>query len=392
MRILFLSRWYPYPADNGSRIRIFNLLRGLARKHTITLVSFTQQEISAEHRAALEPYCAGISTVPYQPFRPNGLRARLGFLSLKPRSVIDTYSPQLAAIVAQQVRTGHFDLVIASQIDVAPYALAIPGVQTVLEELEITTIYEQAVRPPDAAARLRSSLTWAKHRLYVQQLLRKFNGCTVVSAAERTLVAGLAPAHTAISVIPNGVDSAACAEDYGPPAADSLIYAGSLTYGPNYDAVSYFLRDIFPYIRKERPTAHLTVTGSTTNVALEQLPAGDHWHLAGYLPDVRPAIARAQISVVPLRQGGGTRLKILESLALGTPVVATSKGAEGLELRHGEEIIIADHPAAFAEAVLALLRDPALRQRLSSAGRAAVAQRYDWSIINAQFDQFISAL
>jgi polysaccharide biosynthesis protein PslH len=392
MHILFLSRWYPYPADNGSRIRIFNLLRGLAQQHTLTLISFTQQPVSEDQLAALRPFCQAIHTLPYRPFRPTRGKALLGYLSLHPRSVIDTYSQECADLVRQCASQERFDLVLASQIDMAPYALLVPQARKLLEELEVSTIYEQFARASNLRTRLRGALTWAKHARYVKQITRQFHGCTVVSASEKALIERVTNSQRPLWVIPNGVDAAACAGDYGPPTPDSLIYAGSLTYQPNYDAVSYFLAAMFPAILQERPATHLTVTGSSEGVPLERLPASNHWHLAGYLPDVRPTIARSWASIVPLRQGGGTRLKILESLALGTPVIATSKGAEGLDLRDGEEILLADEPAAFVKAVLRLLRDPALRQRLSQAGRAAVAARYDWSGISAELNRCIATL
>ena len=122
MRILFLSRWFPYPPDNGARIRVYNLLSGLAAQHEVTLLSFTEGPASAEHVAAMRQVCAGVETTPYRPFRPNRLRALAGLLSPLPRSVIDTESAEMHALVAQALRGQRFDVVIASQIDMVPYA------------------------------------------------------------------------------------------------------------------------------------------------------------------------------------------------------------------------------------------------------------------------------
>jgi glycosyltransferase involved in cell wall biosynthesis len=392
MRILFFSRWFPYPADNGARIRIFNLLRGLAPHHEITLVSFSEQPVSEEQLAALRPLCRAVYPVPYTPFRPTRARALLGYLSPRPRSVIDTYSPAIERLVAHELRDERFDLAIASEIDMAPYALLVPGAARLLEELEVATIYDQFISQASPQARLRGGLTWWKLARYLRSLLSQFDGCTVVSARERGLIERIAPPGLPLHIVPNGVDMAACSHDWGAPTPNSLIYAGALSYGPNFDAVGYLLREIMPLVQAEIPQAQLSITGSTKGVPLERLPASPGLNFTGYLPDVRPSVARSWLSVVPLRQGGGTRLKILESLALGTPVIATSKGAEGLDLRHGHEIIIADKPEEFAAAVLGLLHDPQRRAELSRAGRQAVAARYDWPIINQNLETFIGSI
>ena len=179
--------------------------------------------------------------------------------------------------------------------------------------------------------------------------------------------------------------------NHGEAIADTLIYSGALTYHANFDAVNYFLHDIFPLIQKECPDARLYITGSLEGVPLDQLPENDAVAFTGYLDDIRPAIARSWISIVPLRVGGGTRLKILEAMALGTPVVATSKGAEGLELIPDHDIVLADTPATFAESVLSLLNDPARRLQLSAHGRRIVSTKYTWQKIGQQFIEFVES-
>jgi glycosyltransferase involved in cell wall biosynthesis len=168
-----------------------------------------------------------------------------------------------------------------------------------------------------------------------------------------------------------------------------LIYPGALTYHSNLDAMVYFLRESWPIIQKQRPQVRLRITGRTDGVDLARLALTDQVVMTGYLDDIRSAVAQSWICVVPLRAGGGTRLKILESLALGTPVVSTSKGAEGLNLIPGRDILVADEPADFAEAVLNVLQDPVLRETLSRNGRQAVEAKYDWRIIGQQFDDFV---
>jgi glycosyltransferase involved in cell wall biosynthesis len=211
---------------------------------------------------------------------------------------------------------------------------------------------------------------------------------------ERERVLQVAPGYSSIGVIPNGVSIADHTASLDPPEADTLIYSGALTYKANFDAMDYFLREILPLIRIERPQVKLAITGKLDGVPVDRLPiaGNDGVVLTGYLADIRPTIAQSWISVVPLRLGGGTRLKILESLALGTPVVATSKGVEGLDLVPERDILIADTPADFAASVLRLLQDASLREALSHNGRRTVETKYDWEIIGQQFNNFIETL
>lgn len=390
MRFLFLSRWYPYPIDNGAKIRVFNLLKYLTGQHTVDLIAFSERSAAETDLAAMQVYCRNVAAIPYRPFQPTGVKALLGFLAARPRSVIDTFHPELATLVQQWVQEYHYDLIIASQIDMLPYALRVSGVPRLFEEIEVTTIYEAFSQERHPLRKMRHALTWWKLQNYIRESLPHFAGYTVVSAGEKKLIQHILPGYQGCAtIIPNGVDAAAHGQDFGPVEPDSLIYAGAMTYQANFDAVAYFLKEIWPLILTERPQTRFYVTGKLTGVPVEQLPKRDGVVFTGYLDDVRPRVAQSWLSVIPLRLGGGTRLKILESLALGTPVVTTSKGMEGLELKPERDVLVADTPEAFAAAVLRLLRDPDLRTALSQYGRVAV-QPYDWPNIGAKWCEFVT--
>lgn len=391
MKILFLSAWFPYPPDNGSKIRVYNLLRALGERHQVTLLTFAAAGEGNEV-GALRPYCQVGGVVPAVPFRPTRARALLGFLSPTPRSVLDTYSREMAGLVDAHLLREPFHLVIASELGTAPYALRAPAVPRLVEDVEVGVIREAYTGAATGARRLRSGLTWAKHRRYIARLLPQFTACTVVSDAERGHLRELAPGYEAVHVVPNGVDLDWLQVGGAEPTADTLVFHGALTFHANRDAMAYFLGDIWPRVRSQRPQASLKITGRTDGVDLSSLPLGNGVTLTGYLPDVRPAVAVAWACVVPLRVGGGTRVKILEAMALGTPVVATSKGAEGLAVTSGDDILIADDPEEFAAQTSRLLGDPALRGRLSAAGRRLVEERYGWSAIGAQFTRLVESL
>ena len=392
MRCLFISRWFPYPPDNGARLRAFNLLKHLSSRYTVDLISFASEPVTDEALAAMRRYCERVDVVRYRPFQPTRWTALAGYFSSRPRSVIDTYSVEMQQRVEQAGRERAYDVVIAAEIDVAPYAMALPNVPRVFEEVEVGKFYERYADERHPLKKLRVALTWNKTSRYVADLLRSFDGCTVASEQEREHMRRIAPGYqpSRVRVVPNGVDLAR-PTDFGAPQADTLVYSGALTYHVNWEAIEFFLREVFHLIQAERPGVQLTVTGRLDGVPVDRLPNRDGTVFTGYVDDVRPVVARSWVSIVPLLTGGGTRLKILESLALGTPVVSTRKGAEGLDLIPGRDILIADEPADFADAVLRVMRDANLREALSRNGRRAVT-RYDWQVIGPGFCNFVEEI
>jgi glycosyltransferase involved in cell wall biosynthesis len=389
MRILYLSRWFPYPPDNGSKIRIFNMLRVLSREHDIDLISFATDVVHSEHIRALENYCRRVEIIPYRPFQPGRLQARLGFLAVRPRSVLDTFNREMERHIQRAVQRKRYDLIIGNEIDMAPYLVSIPHTPKLLEDIELTFYYERYAQQAKRMDKIRSGVSWLKWERYIRNLSRDIQAWTVVSQKERNLLSRISNGVISSLVVPNCVNYQSYQGDFGSPDKDTLIYSGALTYHANFDAVDYFLREIFPLIQKERPGTRFIVTGKLDGVPIESLPDHEKVIFSGYLDDIRPAIAHSMVNVVPLRVGGGTRLKILESMAIGTPVVSTSKGVEGLDLVDGREILVADAPDDFAAAVLRLMRDTELRERLSSAGCATVARQYDWDVVAPEFTRFV---
>lgn len=376
MNLLVLSTWFPFPPDNGSKLRAFNLLRELARHHRVTLLSFGEAEPVAEPRiAALAEYCASVQIVPRTAFHEGSLTRR-GFLSPVPRAYVQGYSREMADAV-RRAAPGH-DAAVAFAVTAGLYFLDNGSIPVVLEEAEVAVIRDQ-VRAAHGLGRLRRRLTWWKYARFVRALTRRASFTTVVSEAERAILEDIGCEPRRLAVVPNGVDAADLDWPRTEADADRLIYPGALTYFANLDAMQWFTREVLPMLLRERPATRLWVTGASDEASRDALGAHGAVTLTGYLPDVRPAIAASAACVVPLRIGGGTRLKILQSMALGTPVVSTSKGAEGLDVTDGRDILIADSPGDFASQVLRVLTDPALGARLAAAARALVRERYTWA-------------
>jgi glycosyltransferase involved in cell wall biosynthesis len=394
MNILALSDWFPYPPDNGARMRLHNLLRQLAQRHEVVLLSFTRDTPSALHMDAVWTYCREIGYVPFRHYQPRRLRALLGFFQPRPRDIVDTYSLEMERLVNGKLAAQPFDLILAFAIGpgggTASYVQGIRGVPRVVEDLELSIIRDRIAIQPHWYQRMRLRLTWWKLRNYVTRLVGDMDGCTVASARERDLVSSILPDGLPLAVIPNGVDLALYNKDFGLTEPDSLVFSGALTYEANLWALQFFLAKVFPIVKSRWPGIKLYVTGRTDGVPLGDLPIQDGVVLTGYLDDVRPRVARSSVCVVPMTVGGGTRLKILEAMALGTPVVSTSKGAEGLDVTSGKDVLIADEPEAFANAVLRLLDDDAgLRARLSENGRRLVQGTYGWRAIGERLNTFL---
>ncbi len=390
MRILALTSWWPEPADNGSRLRIANLLRALAKYHEIHLISFIQETVCDDQIEKMRNICASVEIVQQRTWNPRPGEQIQSLWHTEPASFRATWSSEFDHCVRRRADVCPPDIVIAFQINTARYALNVPNVPRFLEELEIGSIHTDFILEQTPHRRLRAWLTWQKHASYVSSLLRHFDACTVVSEKERQLARTIAPFMQEIHVLPNGTDVNITGTDWGEPQKDTLIYPGALTFDANFDAVRHFLNDIYPRIRAVRPNVRFVVTGKAPPEQRAGLPQMEGVELTGYVPNVHPLIARSWCEVVPLRHGGGTRLKVLEALALGTPVVSTPKGIEGLDLEHNVHVLIAQTAEAFADATLDLLERPDMRARLAAEGRRRVVERYDWRVIGEQFNSLLN--
>ena len=382
MKILFLSGWFPFPPRNGSELRIYNLLRGLGQEHEVTLLSFADEMAAAAAEPLWTGICEQVTAVPRPVFNPHSWPARMGFFSPKPRSIIDTYSPAMADQVRQALRSNNYDLVIASQTMMAAYAYLFDGTPALFEEVEIALLYEQFIQSGSWRDRLRRGLTWHKHRRYLARLLDHFRAATVVSEQERRLLWQAVSDRRPVEVIPNCVDVGSYQAVTAVPQLATLIYTGSFGYYVNYDAMRWYLGEVHPLVETAVPEVGVVITGDHKGLPL---PAARNVRLTGFVDDVRPLIAAATISLAPILEGGGTRLKILEAMALHTPVVSTSKGAEGLDVKPGHHLLIADTPAEFAAAVVSLLEDPVEARRLAVNAYELVSTCYDWKAMIPRF-------
>ena len=379
MNILFLSRWFPFPADNGSKIRIFNLLKGLSQSHDVTLFSFYDPKELSIDPGARYPFCSQVQLVPWKPFESNSKKATIGLFSLSPRSLLDTHSPEMEVLISSAVASKKFDLIIASQLTMASYFPVFGGMPAIFEEIELGLFIDQAFKGDNWIRRLRLRLTWLKLQQYLLHLLDSFAACTVVSEPECRIFTENLPRHAhKVEVLPNGVNL----EDFQGRKANGnqrrIIFSGSFRYQPNYDAMQWFVGKVFPLVLEQIPDVELIITGDHANLPL---PQTKNITLAGYVDDIKSLVASCDVSLAPLWSGGGTRLKILEAMAMGIPVVATTKGAEGLLAQDGQHLLMGDEPEKFAEQVVKLLKNKDLRNTLTANALKLIRDCYDWHVL-----------
>jgi polysaccharide biosynthesis protein PslH len=387
MKVLVVSTWFPFPPTNGVKLRAFHLLEALARAHRVTLLSFAHPDERPDPTAAaLTSLCERIEVVPGSPVLGRVERVRDWFSPL-PRSLAASYQPLMQTAVDRCV--AHHDAAIALTPWSAPYLLPRRSRPRVLDELELTMLAEN--RRSGGLSRLRHELTWWKQARFARQLTDEFDRVTVVSESERVTAESAGCDPSRLAVVPNAVRSTLLERPAARFTPGRLVYPGAITYAPNDDAVRFAATEILPLVRQTHPHATLVVTGSTGGAEIDDLTRQYALTFTGFVDDVAREIEASELCVVPLRVGGGTRLKILEALALGVPVVSTAKGAEGLDVHHERELLVADTPEAFAQQVRRVLDDSELRRRLIAAGRRAVAEHYTWDVVGRLVDDTLSA-
>ncbi|MAT44668.1 MAG: hypothetical protein CL609_20225 [Anaerolineaceae bacterium] len=395
MKILILSTWFPYPLNQGSKIRAFFLIKALAENHEITLISFEDAPIQPEWKEEIHKYCKEIIIFPKQPFAYQKTKLLLGFFSTKPSTVFAGYSKDFEALVLQTAKQRNPDLIFAFTFVTAPYALKtdIPLKVVDADNLLAFMLYENYQLAQGLLQKLRRYMAYIKFKNYESNIYRHFDRCLVVSEKDVDRIKTYIPfTDQQVLNVPNGVNTQTHKPGTIAKQKKQIIYNGAMTYYPNYDAMFFFLKDIFPRILHQLPGTQLNITGKTQGVPIENLPMTKNVRLTGYLPDIRPIVSSSSVCIVPLRQGAGTRLKILEAMALGTAVVSTTKGAEGLSVENGIHLLIADTPEKFAKAVIQLMEDEELNQKIVQNALSLVQNIYNWDQIGANFAQQISNL
>ncbi len=392
--ILFLVHRMPYPPNKGDKVRSFHLLEHLRAQHRVLLGTFIDDPDDEQHLPVLRSRCADVCAVPLAPRRAK-LASLLGLLTGEPLTMRYYKSEVLTRWVASTVARERVDAVVVFSSSMAPYALAHPGLPMLVDFVDV-----DSAKWTDYAPQHRWPLSWlyrregarllAAERMVAARAQRSF----FATDKETALFQGLAPEVAGrVEGMNNGVDAAYFSPD---PARHSpfqagelpLVFTGAMDYWPNVDGVSWFVQAVLPALRERHPKLRLHIVGRSPTAAVRAL-ADDAVNVTGTVPDVRPYLQHAAVVVAPLRLARGIQNKILEAMAMGRPVVASTTCVQALSARPGQELKPAEDAADFLAATLALLEDPGAAAEMGRAGRQRVLTDYAWAAHLQRLDRHL---
>ena len=392
MRILWLKTEVLHPVDKGGKIRTYNMLKELKREHHVTYLTLDDGTASAEDKKNASEYCHELVCIPHarrEKFTPGFYyELLLNLVSSNAYAIKKYESRAMRREIVERDRRGAFDLLVCDFLAPAvnvPADLTTPAVlfQHNVEAMIWKRHYEVQSNPVKKAYLYGQ---WQKMRRFEREMCGRFDAVIAVSADDREQMKNEYGAK-AVFDVPTGVD----VEFFQPnntvkPVPNSLVFTGSMDWLPNDDAIRYFTREILPLIKNKVPDVKLTVVGRNPAPALVDLSKEDpSLIITGRVDDVRPYMENAAAYIVPLRIGGGTRLKIFEAMAMEKAVVSTTIGAEGLPLTNGIELLLADEPETFAAAVVSVLSDQDYAAELGQRAAAVVRENFGWRQVTERF-------
>lgn len=397
MKVLFLSQIVPYPPHGGVLQRGYNLIREIGKYNEMHLLAFVHPDILGtpdlieNSRMVLERHCVSVQYFSLWPKRSTVHKLAAfgaGFLYPKPFSVLAHRSGSYAQAVRRLVGANAVDLLHVDTVGLAPYRKLAPALPCVLthHNIESQLMARRAQVETAPLHKLYVGLQAQRLRAYEAEQSPLFDTNIMMSPNDADELRGIAPS-VATAIVPNGVDT-----EYFTPSTEghdkACIYTGGMNMYANKDAVLHFLREIWPAVRRDHPDATFYAIGQDPPRELREHAQRDtSVVVTGYVDDVRPYVRKAAVYVVPLRVGGGTRLKVLDALAQGKAIVSTSLGCEGIGVSDGQNIQIEDEPARFAARVSALFGDAAERKRLGTAARELAESTYGWAAIGVKLQR-----
>jgi glycosyltransferase involved in cell wall biosynthesis len=382
MRVLLLTQVLPYPPDSGPKVKTYYVLKYLATKHQVTLVSFVRDTDKPEYIRHLETLCERVITVPItrSPVK-DLLFLGKSVLSGQPWMMLRDERPEMRAALRELAATTHFDVVHADQLNMGQYALPFTKSRKVLDlHNALWVLYKRLAETLPASKPMKYILMrdWPLLKRYEGALCRAFDAVLAVSQEDRQALIE-AGARPEMPIIPIAVDTDGQAQIARTPKGPHIIHIGTMYWPPNIAGITWFLDEIYPLIKQRVPDVRCTLIGARPPASITERAQSDpSLTVTGYVEDPVPYLADSSMMVVPLQAGGGMRVKILNALSQGIPMVSTTVGCEGIAVVHERDIMIADKPADFAEATVKLLTDAALNQRITEQGRRTVVETYDY--------------
>jgi len=398
MKIVLALHRPLFPTDRGARVRSLNLFQRLAKRIKIHVVSPADPVSDAEAISKMEQIFQSCTPICWQEAAPRSPRFYFELFTNQfcrlPYSIAKCIPPEFGLKVQLVSRREEVDLVLCDFLHTAPAVLGWSATPKVVFEhnVEFQLRKRQWFVETNTVRKHVFAAEWRKTHAIESEVCRTFDHVITVSEEDReTLKREFCIPH--VSAIPTGVD----ADFYHPwsvsPRPRQLVFVGSMDWHPNEDAMIWFVEEIYPRIRQQVSHARLTIVGRSPSLRLRKAVSRDaSIHLTNWVPDVRPYLAEAEVVVVPLRIGGGTRIKIPEAMAMEKPVVSTSLGAEGLGLTNNRDIKLADQSQEFADAVIELLSDSVKREQMGRAARTTVLQEHSWEAAVDKFEEILESV
>ncbi len=380
LKVLLLTTKPPYPLTDGGRIAVYEPLRRLAaRGHQITLLTFRSPGQDQDAAAHLETLCRVVYV--QHDTRTRLIGMALNLLSSLPYNIAKYRSPGMVQKLREILAAEAFDVVHLEQVHTACYqeiASRDFGLPVVLRQVNVEShLAERFWQTQTGLRRIYARLQAARLRRYEAEMCARADRCLAITAGDAERFRGLSP-RAQVRVIPAGVDPAEFQPAPHLEEADTVVFVGSMDWLPNTDAALWFAREVLPLVRREFPALQFYVVGRRPSSDVQRLAESTDIHVTGYVDDVRPYLARAAVCVIPLRAGGGMRVKLLQAMAMAKPAVSTTVGADGIAAEHGQHLLLADTASDFASSIVRLLRDRELCARLGQAARRLVEEHYSW--------------
>lgn len=399
MKILFVTPYLPSPARFGGQRRVDGLIRGLAERHEVSILSFNaDDEYGQDSIDATRAFCTRVTTLPGLDARTVAEKRQLQMRSmLSPHSfehLQATRRTDFQSKIDEHLARDEFDIVQIEFANMASFRYARRGKRPLLVLDEHNIEYDLQRRTAGAAdgvtRRVYNSLNWRKLGREERGAWRRVDGVVLTSARDQQLLHETS-SGTKTVVVPNGVDIGQFQPADTALDSETIVFFGANNYFPNHDALIFFIDEILPKIIARRPNVKLQIIGPGAQPAVLERQ-GKHVEVVGFVDDLLPYLERAAAIVVPLRVGGGTRLKIVEAMAKSKAVISTRIGAEGIDVTHEHDVLLGDTPTAFADLVLRVLENPELGRSLGRNARDLAVNRYAWPSIVAQLETFYEHL
>jgi len=391
MTLLVIYPYAPWPLDRGTYQRTFHLLKALALRHEVDFVALTEQgEGGEEKRAVFAEFCREVEFLPFEhPPWQKLIPDRL--LNPLPSNVQHWQRPEIAEAINHRLTPGRYNLVHICDLVLMPYILPHRHHTPFVVDRSRVDLQFQLMEHRTLNFSTREKLlrweSYAKLWRYEKRLAREALLEVVCGPDDEVFLHRHVSPDAPVMVVANGVDLDYFHPDAAPDPRDpdpTVIFCGAMDYSPNVDALRWFFEDIHDLLLQKVPDVKILIVGKNPIAEVKAYGTRKGVTVTGGVPDVRPYYRRSWLQMVPLRIGGGTRLKIVESLAIGTPVVSTTIGAQGLELKHGTDVLLADDAGSFAEEIARGLTDDALRSSLETEGLAVARARFGWPAIGAR--------